>query len=73
MAKKIANVRKNYDREALTERVLESQRRRKFLKNVMSDQLLSWDYQPKENAAETYIRNTMPIYELEKRARFPKA
>ena len=72
LAKKIAGIRGNYDQEALTERVLESQRRRKFLKNVMSDQALSWDYQPAENAAETYIRNTMPIYQLEKRARFPK-
>jgi len=52
--------------------VLESQRRRRFLKNIMRDQSISWDYQNVENGGDTYIRNTMPIYQLEKKSRFPQ-
>ena len=57
---------------ALTEQVLESQHARAFLKGVMRKQKLAWDHNPRGNAANEYIRNSMPIYELEKRARFPK-
>ncbi len=60
-----------YDQVALKDRVLESQRRRAFLKQVMLQQQLSWDYEPATDASQQYIRNTMPIYQLEKRARFP--
>ncbi len=68
----IDEINARFDRKALTTRVLESQRRRKFLKNVMRDQGVAWDYQPIEKPEELYIRNTKPIYELEKNARFPK-
>ncbi len=64
-------IRDAYDQEALTARVLESQRRRAFLKGVMREQGVSWDHRPADNAASSYVRNSMPIYELEKRARFP--
>ena len=37
----------------------------------MREQGLSWDYQPIQDATRAYVRNTMPIYELEKRGRFP--
>jgi len=60
-----------YDRAQLTEKVLESQRRRKFLKGVMRKQNLDWDHNPAQDAAHEYIRNSLPIYELEKRGRFP--
>jgi len=60
-----------YDRPGLTEKVLESQRRRKFLKGVMRKQNLDWDHNPAQDAAQDYIRNSLPIYELEKRGRFP--
>ena len=63
---------KNYDIDALTQRVLESQHRRKFLKTVMRQQKISWDYQPSEPAADAYVRNNQPIYELEKKSRFPE-
>ncbi len=65
-------INRAYDRAALTERVLESQRRRKFLKTVMRDQGVAWDYAATRDATNEYIRNTMPIYQLEKRARFPQ-
>ena len=68
----IEELRSRYDRDALTNTVLESQRRRGFLKEVMREQAISWDYLPVDDAARSYVRNTMPIYELEKRARFPR-
>jgi len=62
----VDKIKSRYDRKALSERVLESQRRRKFLKNVMRDQGVMWDYQAIEQSEELYIRNAQPIYELEK-------
>lgn len=67
----VNEIRSRYDIPALTERVVESQRRRKFLKGVMLANKVSWDYQPDKDASQAYIRNTMPIYQLEKRGRFP--
>ncbi len=61
-----------YDQEALVRTVQESQRRRRFLKTVMRGQGVSWDFAPTHDAANEYVRNTMPIYQLEKRARFPQ-
>jgi len=68
----VAEINARFDQKALKEKVLESQRRRKFLKKVMRDQGVVWDYQPLEKSDEIYIRNTQPIYELEKKSRFPK-
>ena len=67
----LKEIRARYDSASLKETVLESQRRRNVLKHVMRDQGVSWDYQPDQDAARTYVRNNMPIYELEKRSRFP--
>ena len=67
----IDEIKSRYDTAALTERVLESQRRRALLKTVMLKQSLAWDYEPASHATSSYIRNNMPVYELEKRARFP--
>ena len=64
-------IESRYDIDALADRVLESQARRGFLKTVMQQQKVSWDFQPIEAAEKSYIRNTLPIYELEKRGRFP--
>lgn len=68
----VREIDNRYDHEALVEQVLESQHRRRFLKTVMRDQSVSWDYQVIEDAGSAYIRNTMPIYQLEKKARFPQ-
>ena len=68
----LREIEERYDRAALEAAVLESQHRRNFLKGVMRDQNVSWDYEPRQDAARAYVRNTMPIYELEKRARFPR-
>ena len=64
-------ITRRYDTRALTERVLESQRRRALLKTVMRRQNLAWDHEPRGRASESYIRNSLPVYELEKRGRFP--
>ena len=68
----VSEIKGSYDEAALTARVLESQRRRNFLKSVMLKQQVAWDYQPPENADTSWIRNSMPIYQLEKKARFPQ-
>ncbi len=68
----VTEIENDYDQRALTQRVLESQRRRNFLKKVMLKQQIAWDYQPPDKADTSWIRNTMPIYQLEKKARFPQ-
>jgi len=65
-------IQRRYNVPALEATVLESQRRRRLLKTVMRDQGVSWDYQPRQDAARAYVRNTLPILELEKRGRFPR-
>lgn len=67
----MAELDARYDRDRLTERVIESQDRRRFLKDVMRRQGVTWDHAPSAFAAERWVRNTVPIYELEKRGRFP--
>ena len=63
---------RRWDVAALKEQVLESQRRRRLVAPVLRDQGSAWDYQPRPSAASSYIRNSMPIGELERRARFPQ-
>ncbi|MEM7221450.1 MAG: choline-sulfatase [Pseudomonadota bacterium] len=60
-----------WDRDALRERVLESQRRRRWLAPIQQAQALAWDYAPPADAAGSYIRNTMSIGEIERRSRYP--
>ena len=67
-----AEVAERWDVPALRARVIESQRRRRLLDPVMRAQGLSWDYEPRQDAATVYIRNSLPIYEIEKRSRFPR-
>ena len=67
-----AEISQNYDLSLLQDRVLESQHRRAFLKGVMQQDKLAWDYAPFRDAKREYIRNNMPPYQLEKNSRFPK-
>jgi choline-sulfatase len=57
--------------QIITDAVIESQRRRRYLNDILRAQDVSWDYQPELNARNQYIRNTVPIFELEMRSRFP--
>ncbi len=74
-ALRVAALRKEiadgWDLEALRKTVIASQRRRRFLNTVNREQHVAWDYQPMADAKAAYIRNTVPIYELEARSRFP--
>ncbi len=65
-------ISQRYNIDRLHGQILESQRRRHFLKDIMKQQKVSWDFSPNQYSSGQYIRSHIPIYELEKRARFPK-
>ena len=52
-------------------RILESQRRRRTVTPTLLEQGVSWDHEPRVAASGAYIRNTMALYEIERRSRFP--
>ena len=60
------------DAEDLTRQVLLSQHRRAFVSRVMLSQGIDWDYTPPFDGAGQYIRNTMPIGEIQDRWRLPR-
>lgn len=64
-------IAKGWDLEAIRKTVVSSQRRRRYLNDILRDQNVAWDYQPVADARNLYIRNTVPIFELEQRSRFP--
>ena len=66
-----AELNTRLDAEDLSRRVLLSQHRRAFVSRVMRAQGVAWDFTPEFDGAGQYIRNTMPIGELEDRSRFP--
>jgi arylsulfatase A-like enzyme len=52
--------------------VLKAQRDRRFCYRALKKgEYEAWDYEPKENAANKYIRSTMHLDELERFARYP--
>lgn len=67
----IEEIRARGDMQAIKQRVVESQRRRHTIIPVLFKQNLSWDYQPKVQAGQVYIRNNLELYEIEHRSRFP--
>lgn len=64
-------VRARWDIEAIKRRIMESQRRRHTIIPTAVQQNVCWDYQPEVNAGETYIRNNLELYEIERRSRYP--
>jgi choline-sulfatase len=64
-------IAKGWDLESIRKTVIASQRRRRYLNRILRDQNVAWDYQPVADARNLYIRNTVPIFELEQRSRFP--
>jgi choline-sulfatase len=62
---------KRWDFPALNQRIVESQRRRRFINPILRKQNISWDYQPFVDAKQAYVRNSLPLYDLERRSRFP--
>ena len=64
-------IAKGWDLAAIRQQVVASQRRRRYLNDIIRAQGVAWDYQPVADARNLYIRNTVPIFELEMRSRFP--
>jgi choline-sulfatase len=64
-------IAKGWDLDAIRSNVVASQRRRRYLNPIIREQKIAWDYQPLADARNLYIRNTLPIFELEQRSRFP--
>lgn len=63
-------VTERWDPDELRSRVLESQKRRRFIFDALSRGLPQpWDYQPRFHAADQYIRNTEGLEERESRSR----
>ncbi|KAK0507033.1 hypothetical protein JMJ35_010491 [Cladonia borealis] len=66
----MAKHRWNFD--AIHNEVLKSQRTRRLCWDALKEgRFESWDYQPREDAGNKYIRSTMPLDDLELQARYP--
>jgi len=63
-----------WDSEKIRADVLHTQRQRRAVHAAMQQgALTSWDYQPKRDAAQEFVRNHIEWTELSKKARFPPA
>jgi len=71
VAAKWSQLRSRWNIEAMKERIFQSQRRRHTMMPTLIKQNVSWDYEPRTDAARSYIRNNMELYEIERRSRFP--
>jgi choline-sulfatase len=67
-----AEVARRWNLAALDAGVRESQRRRRIVDSALNTgQSHSWDFQPFRDASRSYVRNTIPLDDLEAMARFP--
>ena len=65
-------IAQRWDLAALDARVRESQRRRRIVDAALTKgEAHSWDFQPYRDASRSYMRNTIPLDDLEAMARFP--
>ena len=65
-------VARRWDLEALHRDVLKSQRRRHFhFASTTQGAIQSWDWQPRVDASQRYMRNHIDLDDLEAMARFP--
>lgn len=59
--------------DALDAEVRASQRRRRLVDDALNQgEPKPWDFQPFRDASKSYVRNTIPLDELEAAARFPR-
>jgi choline-sulfatase len=66
-------VARRWNLDALDAEVRASQRRRRIVDAALGKgEARSWDFQPFKDAAKSYVRNTIPLDDLEARARFPR-
>jgi choline-sulfatase len=62
-----------WDLVALHQDVLASQKRRRLVADALRQgRQHSWDYEPKRDASQSYMRNHMKLDDLEAMARFPR-
>lgn len=62
-----------WDLPALHRTILESQRRRRFVFEALRHGTMTpWDYQPRSDASRLYVRNHLPLDDIEAMARFPR-
>ncbi|MDH4279798.1 MAG: hypothetical protein OEW83_17140, partial [Acidimicrobiia bacterium] len=67
-----AEVAERWDSDAIRERVIDSQRRRRILHEAMSTGVLtSWDHLPVNDVANAYVRNHQDWAESGPKMRFP--
>ncbi|MEO1192315.1 MAG: choline-sulfatase [Pseudomonadota bacterium] len=68
-----AEVRRRWDAPALRRAVVASQRRRRVVHAAMEQgALTSWDYQPRRDAAQEFVRNHMDWTVAAERSRYPR-
>ncbi|CAH0056726.1 unnamed protein product [Clonostachys solani] len=61
-----------WDYDAITAEVFHSQRRRRVVWDALKlGSFTSWDFNPEDDGRQKYIRSTIPLDDLERRARFP--
>ncbi|KAJ9641012.1 hypothetical protein H2201_002247 [Coniosporium apollinis] len=64
--------RQKWDLKRIHEDVLVAQRRRRLCWSALTQgRFESWDYEPPQEASQKYIRSTIPLDDLELRARYP--
>jgi choline-sulfatase len=67
-----AEVAQRWDLARLDAAVRDSQRRRRIVDAALTKgEAHPWDFQPHRDASRSYVRNTIPLDELEAMARFP--
>ena len=71
-----AEVKSRWDSDALRHKVIASQRQRRAVYKAMeaslaAGTLTSWDYQPRRDASQEYVRNHMDWTEAAQKTRFP--
>ncbi len=68
----VEEAEERWDFKKLHAQVLKSQRNRRVCWDALQrGRFTSWDYQPPLNAHDQYIRSTIPLDDLELRARYP--
>ena len=68
-----AEVARRWDLAKLDAEVRASQRRRRVVDEALTKgEPKAWDFQPFKDAAKSYVRNTIPLDDLEAMARFPR-
>jgi choline-sulfatase len=66
-------VGQRWNMSSLHRQVLDSQRRRRFVAEALRrGRRTHWDWLPPRDASQMYVRDTVPLEELEAMARFPK-